>query len=65
MSDKAVSIEALIELIEDSTDEIRVVVPDTDYYARRGDTTTEYLRVINPRKLVDALQAMKDHHDHP
>lgn len=50
--------EQLIELRDmfaDCTTTMDVLVPDTDYYSRRGDFNEESIDFIDPRKLGESL----------
>lgn len=46
------------QAIYECTETVKVCAPATDFYARRGDYTTEEMEVINPRKLVERLEAL-------
>lgn len=45
----------MYNMVCDSEETITVMVPATDYYARRGDTDEHRLTYINPDKLRELL----------
>ena len=55
MSDKKEIYEQLADMIEASSERIKICVPCQDYYSRSTDWTTDYINVINTDKLVQLL----------
>lgn len=55
-----ISLEQLIEAIEDSVVRKTVLVPDDSYYARRGDFCEDYIYHIDPHVLVEKLKEYDD-----
>jgi hypothetical protein len=53
-----ISLEQLIEAIENSKQTIAVCVPSSDYYARQDDWERERLEYISPSLLLQNLQEM-------
>jgi hypothetical protein len=53
-----ITLEDLIVAIRESTKEIKVCVPSSDYYARPGDVETERIDIIDPALLVEHLTAL-------
>lgn len=49
-------IEQLIQAIQDATISVDVMVPDTDYYAQRGNSRETSIDVVCPHKLIEALK---------
>lgn len=50
-----ISLLDMYNMVCDSEETITVMVPATDYYARRGDTDEHRLTYINPDKLRELL----------
>lgn len=53
-------IEQLIQAIQDATISVDVMVPDTDYYAQRGNSRQSSIDMVCPHKLIEALKGI-DH----
>lgn len=49
---------ALFEAIEKATVQLEVAVPSRDFYARRGDYTTEHVTYLDAEKFRQALEAI-------
>lgn len=48
----------LIDLIKKSERKMKVLVPATDYYARRGDSDEETITFVCPYQLVTELEEL-------
>ena len=51
-----ITAEDLIDLVNDSVKRIEVMVPDQDYYARRGSSTEGSFEYICPHEFMSNLQ---------
>ena len=56
MATKAEIYKELIEMINNSMDDIEVCVPSDDYYARRDDWSKRTITFIRPESLIMYLE---------
>ncbi len=55
-----ISIDELIGAIESSKVTKEILVESRDYYARRGDYSTDYITYVDAHELVSQLIKMKE-----
>ena len=55
-----ITIEQLIDAIENATVRVDVMVPDQDYYAKRGSSSEGSIDIVCPHKLIEALRELEE-----
>lgn len=55
---RMIDVEGLIDLIKKSERKMTVLVPATDYYARRGDSTEDTIRFVDSQQLIAELEEL-------
>ena len=54
-----ITIEQLIDAIENAIARVDVMVPDQDYYAKRGNSSEGSIDIVCPYKLIEALKELE------